>query len=83
MRFEETNVRLNGMGLKRGGEIVNLLGDFLKSGIEVAEIKDWQYSHKSLGSTYQALNYAVKGYYKGKIRVAMRSGHIYIARLEA
>ena len=82
MRFEETNVVLNGMGLKRGGEAIELLTEFLKSGIEVAEVKDWEYSHKSLNSTYQSLKNAVDGYFKGEIRIAIRGEHLYIARLE-
>lgn len=82
MRFEETNVVLNGMGMKKGGEAIALLTDFLKSGIEVAEVKDWEYSHKSLNGTYQSLKHAVEGYFKGEIRIAMRGEHLYIARLE-
>lgn len=82
MRFEETSVRLNGMGLKGGGEIVGMLTEFLQSGIEVAEVKDWEYSHKTLNSTYQALKFAVKGYFKDQIRVAQRGEHLYIARLD-
>lgn len=82
MRFEKTNVVLNGMGLKRGGEAIVLLTDFLKSGIEVAEVKDWEYSHSSLNSTYQSLKNAIDGYFKGEIRVALRGEHLYIARLE-
>ena len=82
MRFEETNVRLNGMGLRSSTEINFMLSDFLKSGIEVAEVKDWEHAHKSLNTAYQAVTYAVKRYYKGEIRVAKRGEHIYIARLK-
>lgn len=82
MRFEETNVVLNGMGMKRGGEAIVLLTDFLKSGIDVAEVKDWEYSHSSLNSTYQSLKHAIDGYFKGEIRIAIRGEHLYIARLD-
>lgn len=82
MRFEEANVKLNGMGLRRNGEVVNMLSEFLKSGIEVAEVKDWEYSHKSLNSTYQSLKHAIECYFKGEIRLAIRGEHLYIARLE-
>ena len=82
MRFEETNVRLNGMGVRGGGETINLLSDFLQSGIEVAEIKDWEFTHKTFTAAYQALQKAVKGYFKDEIRVARRGEHIYIARLK-
>ena len=82
MRFEETNVRLNGLGLKGGSEVVEMLSDFIKFGIEVAEIKDWELTHKSFNATYQALTKAVNGYFKKQIRVAKRGEHIYIARLE-
>lgn len=81
MRFEKTDVKLNGMGMKRGGEAIELLTEFLKSGIEVAEVKDWEYSHKSLNSTYQSLKRAVDGYFKNEIRLAIRGEHLYIARL--
>lgn len=82
MRFEKTDVKLNGMGMKRGGEAIELLTEFLKSGIEVAEVKDWEYSHKSLNGTYQSLKHAVDGYFKNEIRLAIRGEHLYIARLE-
>ena len=82
MRFEETNVRLNGMGVKGGSEIANMFSEFIQSGIEVAEVKDWALTHKSFESTYQALKKVASGYFKNQIRVAKRGEHLYIARLD-
>ena len=65
-----------------GGLIALAVALELDTGIEVAEVKDWEYSHKSLNSTYQSLKHAIDGYFKGEIRIAIRGEHLYIARLE-
>ena len=82
MRFEETSYRLNGKGQRGSWEVINLLSDFLKSGIEVAEIKDWEDTHASQNAVCQSLNRAVKLYYNGEIRVSKSGEHIFIARIE-
>ena len=80
MRFEETKYRLNGKGQRGNLEIINLLSDFLESGIEVAEIKDWEDTYSSMNAVYQSLCRASKLYFNKQVRVSRSGEHIFIAR---
>ena len=83
MRFEETEALV----IKRNksekiDRIAEMLNDFLKSGIKVAEIKDWdsEYTrpeHCRLGIVYAMRSRCIDG-----IRTSISNGHIYIARVE-
>ena len=82
MRFEETSLlkieRENSTRVKQATE---MLTAFMESGIEVAEVKDWEDTYKSLSSCAQALYYAIKTM-SADIKVKQRNGHIFIARAD-
>ena len=82
MRFEETELlKIERENSRRVRLATQLMKEFLDSGIEVAEIKDWEDSYASVNSCVQALQYVIKQM-SANISVKQRSGHIFIARAE-
>ena len=83
MRFEEVkNKDLVGTRQHKA-EVYTLIHDFHKSGISVAEVKDWDTCYKNTEGAYQSLRRAAYELYPGEIRVSRASGRVFIARVEA
>ena len=83
MRFEETEVLV----VKRNtnekiDRIAEMLNDFLKSGIEVAEIKDWESEYSRPELCRLGIDYAMRTRCIDGIRTRVSYGHIYIVRVE-
>ena len=77
MKFEEVKKSQT----TRNGDVIELCSDFLKSGIEVAEVTDWNERYSSAGNMYVGFKTVVNGYFKDKIKVVKNSNHIYLERL--
>ena len=83
MKFVESNVILGNKGLYGGSKVVaQMLSEFLESGIEVAEVRDYDEYYKNSESAYQSIKNIIDRYFTGEIRVARQSDHVFIARLE-
>ena len=83
MRFEETKALV----MKRNrnekiDRIADMLNDFLKSGIAVAEVKDWEDDYTKPELARLGINYAMKSRFIDGITTSVSCGHIYIARKE-
>lgn len=83
MRFEETKELV----MKRNtnekiDRIADMLNDFLKSGIAVAEIKDWESEYSRPELCRLGIDYAMRSRCIDGIRTRVSYGHIYIVRLE-
>ena len=83
MRFEETEALV----VKRNknekiDRIADMLNDFLKSGIEVAEIKDWEDDYTKPEYCRLGIVYAMRSRFIDGIRTSVTNGHIYIARTD-
>ena len=83
MRFEETEVLV----VKRNtnekiDRIAEMLNDFLKSGIEVAEIKDWESEYARPELCRLGIDYAMRTRCIDGIRTRVSYGHIYIVRTD-
>lgn len=59
------------------------MSDFLKSGIEVAEVTDWESCYASVGSAYISFRKMALRFYASEIRVSKANGKLFIARVEA
>ena len=59
-----------------------MCSEFLKSGIEVAEITDWEERYSTINNVYIGLKTVVKGYFKDSIRVAKNGNHVFIERIK-
>ena len=80
MRFEETTLlKIERENSKKTKIAQQMLSEFLASGIEIAEIKDWEDSYTSGASCVQALYYAIKQM-SADIKVKQRNKHIFITR---
>ena len=66
---------------RRNGDVLELCSEFLKSGIEVAEVTEIGNRFKDVGCAYTGIRNVVRGYFKGKMRVAKNGEHIYLERL--
>lgn len=80
MRFEKVDASKVGMRIHRQ-ECMEMLSEFVKSGIEVAEVKDWDTSYSSVGSAYVALRTIAERCFKGEIRISKGGGKLFIARI--
>lgn len=78
MKFEEVKDNAN----KRNGVLLNLFHEFMESGVELAELKEWEKDYQSISSLYTAAKTVAKGYYNGKVRVSKNMNHVYIERIE-
>ena len=83
MRFEETEALV----VKRNknekiDRIAEMLNDFLKSGIAVAEIKDWESEYSRPELARLGINYAMKSRFIEGITTSVSCGHIYIVRVD-
>ncbi len=77
MEFVEVKENEN----KKNGEVRNLLIAFMASDVELAEVKNWEDTYKSVDSLYQACVGVVRGSYKGKIKVTRNNGRLFIERI--
>ena len=77
MTFEEVNKNAN----KPNGELINLVHEFLLSGIELAEIVDYIEFYKNADSLYQAVKTVCNGQFKGKVKVSRCSGRVFIEKV--
>lgn len=82
MRFEEVKNRdLLGTRMHKI-EVCTMIREFYKSGIEVAEVKDWDTCYKGTNGAYQAIRRVADDLYPGEIRVSRSNGNVFIARVE-
>lgn len=77
MKFEEVKKSQT----TRNGDVIELCSEFLKSGIEVAEVTDWNERYSSAGNMYVGFKNVITGYFKDKIKVVKNGNHIYLERL--
>ena len=83
MRFEKSDVVLGKRGMKTSSvQLMALCSDFLKSGIEVAEVKGWGEDYKNAQSCRCAIHNVIQNCFKGQMRVASSGNKIFIARLD-
>lgn len=67
---------------KRNGDVIELCSEFLKSGIEVAEVTEIGDRYTDTEGAYTGIRNVIRGYFKDKMRVAKNGEHIYLERLE-
>lgn len=77
MKFEEVKKSQT----TRNGDVIELCSEFLKSGIEVAEVTDWNERYSTAGNMYVGFKTVINGYFKDKIKVVKNGNHIYLERL--
>lgn len=83
MRFEETNLLvLKQKKSEKTEKMAEMLNDFLKSGIKVAEIKDWEDDYSRADLARLGLDYVIRSRSISGVHTSVSNGHIYIARLE-
>lgn len=84
MKFEKTDVIIGkNKQLNRGSaEVAQVLSDFLKTDIEVAEIKDWDGTYKNVDSAYYSFKKVIDRFFNNEVRVSKQSGRLFIARLK-
>lgn len=77
MKFEEVAKNSN----KPNGELINLIEDFLLSGIEIAEIKDYSDKYINAESLYISIKSVCSGKFKGKAKVSRCAERVFIERI--
>ena len=80
MRFEESKGSLWGHS-EHTRKVTNLVSDFLKSGFEVAEVKDWEDAYLNANSFYSSLRRIISIYYKGQCHASKaNNGRVFLVR---
>ena len=69
MRFEEYKGGTLGFRT-HAKKLYVLVSDFIKSGFEVAEVKDWEDDYASAGSVYSSLRKVIMNHYNGQCHVS-------------
>ena len=81
MKFVESKRVFTKRGMRNGSvEIMEMLTEFLQSGIEVAEVKDWEGTYRNAETLYGSLMGIVKRFFNGEIRASRSGQQVFIAR---
>lgn len=66
----------------RNGDVLELCSEFLKSGIEVAEITEWNGRYSNVSNLYVGIKTIVAGYFKDTIKVTKCGQKVFLERLK-
>lgn len=80
MNFVEAKLVPESGGAKRA-EVLEMLGRFLESDLDGAEVKDWEETFKSLQTAYLGVRDAIKAVYPTQLKTIKCGDHIYIKRI--
>lgn len=64
----------------RNGDVIEMCSEFVKSGIEVAEVTDWEGRYSSINNVYIGVKTVVRGYFANEIRVSKNGDHVFLER---
>lgn len=78
MKFVECKMPSDALSYKRTKN-QEFIDSFIESGVKCAEVKD--FTHKTVNSCASSLHKSVNTFYKGRVLVVTRKGHIYLINL--